>query len=569
MKNPFVAKLHLKKDRDSALKNRFGLIVAFMLIMTVVSSGFGVRVAVAQQGSVSQDYVRLPQDNLFIFTTVEDFEQGETDGTMVIDSGNGAIILEEGSSSGTYTSPVVETEPFEYMILSWNAETPDYTYIEIEGRVHVLGEWSHWISWGKWSSSAFTEKGRVDLPGSSGHPNEDDLARIAIDELIVKGQEGETADAFQYKLTLYASEDGKSTPKVRLVSCTLRNTLPGQAIPKLYPEDAPDLSNFEKDLDVPTYSQYLRDSQISGSICSPTCVAMVLGYYGIDISPEESAWNARDYEEGIFGNWSFNVASAASYGFTSYVDYVVPEEGTDPWYAVKQQIAADRPVVVSVRYRKPGFPSPLPPVEGVPINHTGGHLVLVRGFTWKDGVEYVIVNDPAASANDEVRREYPADQFFEAWVKKVAYIVFEDEEEFEEAEAVFRPMPVAAQLVPVGKLKDGYQKFKLQVDEETIEISSLNIRSIVVSYNGEKTVPVPLRSFGEDSDLLWLEADSEPGTYTFTFMGRNKDYYQAEIDWPLPKSNTPVFVAVGLIIAIACIAVIISRQKARKSEAAV
>ena len=48
---------------------------------------------------------------------------------------------------------------------------------------------------------------------------------------------------------------------------------------------------------------------------------------------------------------------------------------------------------------------------------------MIRGFTWQDGVEYVIVNDPAGANNDEVRRLYRADQFFNAWVKKVTYLV--------------------------------------------------------------------------------------------------------------------------------------------------
>ena len=43
---------------------------------------------------------------------------------------------------------------------------------------------------------------------------------------------------------------------------------------------------------------------------------------------------------------------------------------------------------------------------------------MVRGFTWKDGVEYVIVNDAAAPDNESVRREYKANQFADAWVKK-------------------------------------------------------------------------------------------------------------------------------------------------------
>ncbi len=552
-----------------ALTTGVGLIAAIIIVLSV-SGVPGACVVMAQSTGGNQGALKFAEQNLFIFTTVEDFEKGETDGTVVIDSGNGAVVLEKGISSGTYTSPVVDTDPFEYMVLSWNADTPRSTYIEILGRVRVLGEWSNWLSWGKWTSSSFVENGKVSLPGSTtGDSKEDSLAKIAIDELIVKGEKGETASAFQYRLVLYASGNGgtddKVSPKVRLVACTIRNTLPGQSITKLFHEDAPDLSNLDLDVDVPVYSQYTRDPQIAAIMCSPTCMAMVLGYYGIDVSPEEVAWNARDYQTGIFGNWSFNVASVASYGLTSYVDYIVPEAGADPWYTVKQHIAANRPVVVSVRYRKPTYPGNLPPVEGVPINKTDGHLVLVRGFTWKDGVEYVVVNDPAASHNDNVRREYRADQFSDAWVKKVAYIVFEDGEEVEEA---YPPIPVAGELIPVGKPEDGYQRFKLQVQDEVIDVSNMNLRSIVVSRDGEKTKPVLLKGRGEGHDLVWLKADSEPGTYTFTFMGKSKDYYQAEIVWPLPKSIKPIYVAAGLIIA-AIIAIALKQQKARKSKAAV
>ncbi len=548
----------------NAIASRISLACAAIILLQLALALLGPSTVCAQPEPGISDFLESSQKNLFIFTTVEDFEKGETDGTEITLSGHGAVILCEGLQSGTYTSPTVETEPFEYMVLSWNADTPGSTYVEIQGRVHVLGRWSKWLSWGKWSSAAFNEKGRINLPGSAAGDTEDDVARISIDELIVKGKDGETANAFQYRLILHSgggsSTGNGSLPKVRQVACTIKNTLPGQAISKSYPDGAPDLANLDIDLDVPTYSQYTRDSQISGSICSPTCVAMVLGYYGIDISPEESAWNARDYEAGIFGNWSFNLASAASYGLTGYVDYIVPEEGADPWYAVKQQIAAHRPVVVSVKYRKPGFPSPLPPVEGVPINHTDGHLVLVRGFTWKDGVEYVIVNDPAAANEDDVRREYRADEFFDAWVKRAAYIIFEDKNE---AEEIYRPAPLSGQLIPLGKPKDGYQAFKLQLEDEAVDVSTLNIRSIVVSFEGRKTTPVGSRRSGEGSDLLWVKTDSEPGTYAFTFMGRSKDYYQAEITLPLPKSNTPVLAA-GIILAAAVSAAVMLSRKGTK-----
>ena len=90
----------------------------------------------------------------------------------------------------------------------------------------------------------------------------------------------------------------------------------------------------------------------------------------------------RDYQADMFGNWPFNTAYAAAHGLTAYVEYGTPAEGGDPWYAVKHEINNGNPVVVSVKYRKPGYEGRTEPeVEGVPINYTAGHLVLVRGFT--------------------------------------------------------------------------------------------------------------------------------------------------------------------------------------------
>src|SRR5690606_37557359 len=116
--------------------------------------------------------------------------------------------------------------------------------------------------------------------------------------------------------------------------------------------------------------------------------------------------------------------------------------------AVKQEINEGNPVIVSVRYRKPGYEGRTEPeVENVPINYTPGHLVLVRGFTRQDGREYVIVNDPAAATNEEVRRLYPADQCFSAWVKKVMYVLHADESEAAEASVA---APIKGELSAVG-----------------------------------------------------------------------------------------------------------------------
>jgi uncharacterized protein YvpB len=480
------------------------------------------------------------QHNLALFTSVGDFENGLHEGTVVVPVGNGAITLKDGAATGTYTSPEIETKPFEYLILSWNAHTPEGTYIEIEGRVHGGTDgnrkWSSWLSWGYWSSHAFTgPDGKVMLSGSApASKASDPIAKVATDELIVIGTSGETADKFQYRVILHGPDGqagtGETNPKVLLVASTIRNTLKGQEIPVAYEEDGPDLTKLDKDLDVPMYSQMVRDPKIASSICSPTSVAMALGYHGVHISPEQAAWGVNDYKAPMFGNWPFNTAFAAANGFTAYVQYGVSAEGKDPWYAVKQEINAGNPVVVSVRYRKPGYEGRTEPeVENVPINYTAGHLVLIRGFTWKDGKEYVIVNDSASAKNEEVRRLYPADQFFEAWVKKVMYVIHKDESEAVEPCVA---APKTGELVAVGGPSGGYQKYELKVDGNAVNLSDANIRSAVVSFNGQKTVPVTLRvAVLPESNYLWFKENSEPGKYTFWFFDVNKNTYQAELEW--------------------------------------
>jgi uncharacterized protein YvpB len=471
-------------------------------------------------------------ENLFIFTTVDDFKGGTTEGTEISASGNGTIVLKDGVTSGSYTSDIINTSNFEYMIMSWSADTPRGSYIELEARIRVLDQWSDWLSWGEWSIYAFEDEyGQMVLPGSAPSSKRDDpLAKVDTDELYTKGGSRETADAFQYRVTLHAAKnDPDAKPRVTLVASTIRNTFRNQAVPYVIPEGAPDLSNFEADLDVPTYSQMIRDIRIGNSICSPTSVAMVLQYHGIDISPEQSAWAARDYGAPMFGNWPFNVASATAYGFTGYVAYCTPAPGADPWYPVKEQIAAGNPVVVSVQYQSPSGTTSYPIVEGVPITSTGGHLVLVRGFTWKDGVEYVIVNDAAAPDNESVRREYKANQFADAWVKKVAYIIYNDPNEISEPTI---PTHIDGQLVPVGSPADGIQKFRFMVDGEALPLDENSINSIVVSYNGEKSTPVqPRRPDLTDADLLFFDTTSKSGTYTFIVIDKNKYTYKAVLEW--------------------------------------
>lgn len=480
---------------------------------------------------VEYEEVEMPDKNLFVFTTQDDFAKGHNDKTQVVNYGNGAVALANGADKGTYTSPIIKASPFEYMILSWNADTPGDSSVTIHGRVRVNGEWSKWLSWGTWSTSSYPNaEGEQVMPGSATAPEQDDsLAKVATDELYVKGSSGETADAFQYRLLLN-SGSASHQPQVRLVASTIQNTLAGQVIPAIVPADAAGLAKLDRDLEVPAYSQAIRDPAISSSICSPTSVAMALGYFGHDISPEQSAWFAHDYVGSMFGNWSFNVASAASFDLSAYVAYFVQKDGDDPWLQVKEQIAAGNPVIVSVRYRSPQSTESYPVVEGVPISSTGGHLVLVRGFTWEDGVEYVIVNDSAAGDNEGVHRKYRTDQFAQAWVKKVAYVIYSDPSEIGAPSA---PAHISAELVKSGEPEEGIQNYELMVGGEALNVSDKNMRAISVTYNEEKSTFVSVRpSVLATAQYLRFDTGNKAGKYTYVFIGKDKKTYQATIVWP-------------------------------------
>ncbi len=360
--------------------------------------------------------------NEFEIGTYREFETGVefNNVTLSEDIGDGAVILkaENGKypSQGEYISQIIEVPYFKYMIASWNSDAPEGTYVEIQARVLVnhfdengeeIQTWTDWLSWGEWGP--FIER--------FSYSSEDTLAKISVDELTIKGSNGETASKVQLKAILY-TEDPSVTPTVRYLHGTLKNTLPGQSIEKEF-KDEINITDLNKVIPTPNISQMKRDPRIASSICSPTTITMMMNRMGEDLLPEEVAQNNYDFNYG-FGNWAFTMASAGSYGYKSYVDYTTVD-------GLKREIAKGYPVGVSVKYTNDPGNKKYPYLEGAP-GTTGGHLFLVTGFKTIDGAEYVIANDPFAGTNETVERVYKLEQFDKAWSNRTAYIVHDKEE---------------------------------------------------------------------------------------------------------------------------------------------
>ena len=137
---------------------------------------------------------------------------------------------------------------------------------------------------------------------------------------------------------------------------------------------------------------------------------MVLAFHGHDLPTAEVARRVLDHGASIYGNWSFNVAFAATLGRTATVARATSMADLDA------EVAAGRPLVLSHRYEAGEL-------TGAAVSDTEGHLIVARGVTSEGDV---IVNDPAARAPEPVRRVYRRAELARTWLgngRGICYVV--------------------------------------------------------------------------------------------------------------------------------------------------
>jgi hypothetical protein len=470
-----------------------------------------------------------------------DFSKGTLTDTVVLKKGNGVIELKKAPDGaypvkGIYESPEIESDPFQHMVLSWNADTPYGTSVKIEARVRVNGTWSKWLLVGTWSSSA--EKASAMKPDQCG----DSIAYVDTDTVTVKGkvydiktspisQNGETADKYAYRLTLM-TEDINVTPTVRLVTAAFKNTLEGQQIKKI-PDSVSqgDIDAFTGTLDVKPYSQMIRDPQFSSVICSAVSSCMILDYKGVHILPEMAAMGVLDTYYDGYGNWPFNAAFIASFGFESYIEYCA---GLDD---IKRELMMNNLVICSVRYKRDdSVDGNLPILSAAPIDRTPGHLIVVVGYERdEDGKTFVIVNDPAAEDDASVRRRYDEKQFMAAWGAS-NMVAYKTHGKVKDAGGS-APVVEDAALVPTGREleTDGVSQREYMIVGKTSGLVSAAKAVNPHNPNFETGVSIVVWDDAKDAvhsyvtpthgNAIWLNEDQANKTvYIFLKSGR---YYKA------------------------------------------
>lgn len=298
-----------------------------------------------------------------------------------------------------YISPIIVfAMPMDRAVLSWNATTPNNSYIKVYLRAKTpKGRWSNWFKMGVWGEN---------IRSHSIKEQENNFGRVDIDTLEIK----DPATEWQYKIVTHKDKTG-TDPKVYSIGLAVKNS-------KTFKKETSDIKLKTGPLAVPKFSQFemaIKENRadLGKRICSPTSVAMLLKYNGIkDTSPLDVADHTYDNTADAYGNWPFNTAAMSTYLNKDrteplYTTYVRWYESFDK---LMDNIHNGQPVIVSIGFKEgelKGAPKP-----------TSGHLVLVKGSDKK----HIYVNDPAAPDERSVNRKYLTEEFIKAW-KGVAYVV--------------------------------------------------------------------------------------------------------------------------------------------------
>lgn len=326
---------------------------------------------------------------------------------------SGNVTMTKGTSA-SWTSPWSSVGyPAKSLVPSWSIATPAGTSAVIEVRVRKGSSTGSWDTVANWATGVNRVK------RASGSAQTDDLARLSTDTVIASS----TFDAWQVRVTLKRKTTSTASPTLRSVngiaaSYTTRSIATSRTT-----------MTRTTELAVPSSSQMIHRGHYpqwgSGgeAWCSPTSTAMVMRYFKAGPTADRYAWTKEshgfvdhaarytyDHAYQGTGNWAFNAAYAGIYGLDSFVTRLYSLREAESF------IKAGIPLVVGVAFGRGEL-------TGAPISSTPGHLMVIRGFR-SDGA--VIVNDPAGSANSNVRRIYSRAQFEKAWQRGsggIAYVI--------------------------------------------------------------------------------------------------------------------------------------------------
>ncbi len=293
----------------------------------------------------------------------------------------------EISGQGSLETQILEN-PFKRCVISWNALTPDDSGLLLEARVRFGQRWSKYLRIAQWSNNPLA---------NTSFEDSDQGVLLETDTIICKN----SADALQLRVTL----------RGQAVLTGLAATFTDDTSPTL--GAASDQKAWGLELAVPQHSQmiYPKGGQVW---CSPTSTTMLLEYWanklGLPLADTvpKAAQAVWDVAYNGAGNWAFNMAYVGAKGLQGFVAHL------GSFAAAEAYLANGIPIALSIGWEDGTL-------DGAPIGHSHGHLVVLRGFTPTGDP---IINDPAHPSDQAVRVIYKRDQLERAWLLHSGGIVY-------------------------------------------------------------------------------------------------------------------------------------------------
>ncbi|MFN9133306.1 MAG: C39 family peptidase [Phycisphaerales bacterium] len=345
-------------------------------------------------------------------------------------AGSGWAVLEPAGSdeagvSMLTTPTLVAPLRFNELLISWNLDVSDGagTRVEVQVGDSETNFTSPWLYVGRWGAGAPPENPtttfdrsiamRADAAGSSaGSANARLSGKIDVDyfvseqrfdrvrlRIVAAGARGQSVRVHRLSV-LFSDVTGESPVFIAGAPATTEGTR----------ENLPAMFEGEFRIGVPFRSQKTPDEKISGRLCSPTSVSMVLAHAGNAAVVAQVAERAYDADNDIYGNWPRNVQAAFTMGLPGYLTRF------SDWSQVERTLRAGQPIIASIQVR-PGE------LRNAPYEKTAGHLIVLEGLT-ADGD--VMVADPAVATAREGQLVYRRDDMTRVWLDRVdgtAYIL--------------------------------------------------------------------------------------------------------------------------------------------------
>lgn len=310
-----------------------------------------------------------------------------------------------GEESVYLSQVVAPLLSFDRLVASWNVDVPAGFGFRVEVRVghETEGSWSPFLFLGEWGDAVIEDERVVEF----------DAGRVDVDLVVTTRR----FDRLQYRVRAVRgipeeeNEEDLRGPVLRRFAVIVGDST-GRARyldhnrprPRSFPPDS-----WKRRLDVPFLSQRDADPEIAHRLCSPTSLAMVLAYRGVETTPEEVAERVYDPLHDIYGNWPRAIQTAFEYGVPGYL------QRFDDWHEVRRMIAFGQPLIISIKAAEGEL-------EGAPYEQTDGHLLVLCGFD-EDGD--VLVNDPAAETAEGGQLTYSLDDLSRVWLMNggLAYVL--------------------------------------------------------------------------------------------------------------------------------------------------